>query len=76
MFHWILRIVRQQDLYFLPTADLGRLPFSTPNHGGLLRGRLPHRKDEALAMDIPYVQRLPIPLPTETQFETARVVFS
>jgi len=31
----------------------------------------PHKKDEALAMDIPYVERLPIPPPTPQQRQAA-----
>jgi len=31
----------------------------------------PHKKDEALAMDIPYVEQLPIPRPTSGQMDSA-----
>jgi hypothetical protein len=31
----------------------------------------PHKKDEAIAMDIPYVQELPIPSPKEDTLDTA-----
>jgi hypothetical protein len=33
--------------------------------------RLPHKKDEAIAMDIAYVDNLPIPPPTARQFDSA-----
>jgi hypothetical protein len=36
----------------------------------------PHKKDEALAMDIPYVERLPIPRPTALAAETANRLVS
>ncbi len=60
----------------LPTTDPWVLAvLNSPALWYLAFRTFPHKKDEALAMDIPYVQELPIPAPDDkTRTETGRAV--
>jgi len=52
----------------LPTTDMWLLAaLNSPAVWYYLFRTLPHKKDEALAMDIPYVREIPIPNPTKAQ---------
>jgi type I restriction-modification system DNA methylase subunit len=70
-YHARLAIDRKQfylndSAIILPTTDLWLLAvLNSPAIWYLAFRTFPHKKDEALAMDIPYVQDLPIPSPSE-----------
>lgn len=59
---------------FLPTTDAWLLAsLNSPALWYFSFRFFPHKKDEALAMDIPYVEQLPIPPPTDQQRDSATV---
>jgi hypothetical protein len=62
---------------FLPVQDAWLLAvMNSPAMWYLSFRSFPHKKDEALAMDIPYVEQMPIPPPTDRQRDVASDVVS